>query len=93
MVSERIRRQIDRFLDEVEEAVTQGDWRVAEDRARKVLARDPEDTDALTYVAAADRALNDSAPTTTPSLPLPRCPQPPIPARVSPRPLPMAATR
>ena len=42
IVSERIQRQIDRFLDEVEEAVTQGDCGVVEDRARKVLALDPE---------------------------------------------------
>ena len=61
MVSERIQRQIDRFLDEAEEAVTQGDWAVAEDRARKVLALDPENSDALTYVAAADRAEHERA--------------------------------
>ena len=60
MSSERIQRQIDRFLDEAEEAVTQGAWAVAEDRAMKVLALDPENSDALTYVAAADRALSDS---------------------------------
>ena len=65
MASDRIQRQIDRFLDEAEEAVTQGDWSVAEDRARKVLALDPQNSDALTYVAAADRALNDSFPPTT----------------------------
>ncbi|MEE8465587.1 MAG: hypothetical protein V3S68_03860, partial [Dehalococcoidia bacterium] len=61
MVSERIQRQIDRFLDEAEEAVTQGDWAVAQDRAQKVLALDPENPDAHTYAAAAERALFDSA--------------------------------
>ena len=72
MASERIQRQIDRLLDEAEEAVTRSDWAVAEDRARNVLALDPENADALTYVAAANRASNTSAarstsePTTTP---------------------------
>ena len=65
MVSERIQRQIDRFLDEAEEAVTRGDWALAEDRAGKVLALDPENADALTYAAAAGRALNYSAQPTT----------------------------
>jgi len=55
MVSERIQRQIDRFLDEAEEAVTQGDWDIAADRAGKVLRLDPENQDALTYLAAAER--------------------------------------
>jgi len=46
MASERIQRQIDRFLDEAEEAVTQGDWDAVADRAGKVLALDPENSDA-----------------------------------------------
>ncbi len=55
MASERIQRQIDRFLDEAEEAVTQGDWDAAADRASKALRLDPENQDALTYLAAAER--------------------------------------
>ena len=77
MASERIQRQIDRFLDDAEEAVTQGNWTVAEDRARKVLALDPENSDALTYVAASNRALHDSAPPTTSE---PTAPTPPTAA-------------
>ena len=56
MASERIQRQIDRFLDEAEEAVAQGDWSVVSDRANKVLALDPDNADARTYMAAAHRA-------------------------------------
>ncbi|MCI0794176.1 MAG: protein kinase, partial [Chloroflexi bacterium] len=56
MASERIQRQIDRFLDEAEEAVAQGDWSVVSDRANKVLALDPDNADARTYTAAAHRA-------------------------------------
>ena len=56
MASERIQRQIDRLLDEAEEAVNQGDWAVVEDRSGKVLALDPDNVDALTYLAAAERA-------------------------------------
>ena len=59
MASERILRQIDRFLDEAEEAVAQGDWSVVSDRADKVLALDPDNADARTYLAAAHRAQGD----------------------------------
>jgi len=52
MASERIQRQIDRLLDEAEDAVTQGDWAVVSDRAGKVLALSPENQDTLTYLAA-----------------------------------------
>ena len=57
MASERIQRQIDRLLDEADEAVRRSDWAVALDRARDVLAFDPENSDALAYLTAADRAL------------------------------------
>ena len=78
MASERIQRQIDRLLDEAEDAVTQGDWAVVSDRAGKVLALSPENQDALTYLAAAERALGASAllPTTSLTTPTP----PPTPA-------------
>ena len=60
MVSERIQRQIDRFLDEAEEAVAQGDWNVVSDRSNKVLALDPDNADARTYMAAVLRSQGDS---------------------------------
>ena len=62
MVSERIQRQIDRLLDQAEEAVTNGAWSTVDSRAQSVLAIDPANSDATSYLAAADRALNGSTP-------------------------------
>ena len=56
MASERIQRQIDRLLDEAGAAVNQGDWAVVHERSGTVLVLDPENGDALTYLAAAQRA-------------------------------------
>ena len=41
MASERLKRQIDGLLDEVEAAVSQLDWLVVRDRTQAVLALDP----------------------------------------------------
>ena len=60
MASERIQRQIDRLLDQVEEAISQRKWPVARDNAQDVLALDPENSDARAYLAAAKRALSSS---------------------------------
>ncbi len=42
MASERLQRQIDRLLDEAEEAITRFDWDALFQRAQAVLAMDPE---------------------------------------------------
>ena len=47
MTSERIQRQIDRLLDEAEQALAQLDWSTLRDRSQAVLAVDPENGDAL----------------------------------------------
>ena len=60
MASERIQRQIDRLLNEADEAVLRSDWALARDRAQNVLAFDPENSDARAYLTAADRALGAS---------------------------------
>src|SRR5438105_2840637 len=57
MPSERVQRQIDRFLDEAEEAAAVSDWARTKDRAQNALALDPDSQDARTYLAAAQRAL------------------------------------
>ena len=62
MASERTQRQIDRLLDQAEEAITSEDWYTVASRARAVLALDPENSDGLNYLAAADRALTTSGP-------------------------------
>ena len=56
MASERIQRRIDSLLDEADQALVEGDWPAVRDRSQKVLALDPENKDALTFHAAAERA-------------------------------------
>ena len=56
MPSERIQRQIDTLLDEVDDAMRQLDWQTVTQRARAVLAFDSENEDALAYLAAAEKA-------------------------------------
>ncbi|MCI0879594.1 MAG: protein kinase, partial [Chloroflexi bacterium] len=60
MASDRLQRQIDRLLDEAEEAITNEDWSTVGSRARAVLRLDPENTDALSYLAAAERDAGSS---------------------------------
>ena len=66
MASERLQRQIDRLLDEAEEAIPQLNWTVVRDRARAVLAIDPESSEGFAFLATAERALStsDASPTT-----------------------------
>src|SRR5688500_20300644 len=77
MTSERVQRQIDRLLDEAEAAVAASDWDRVKDRVRNVLAFAPENQDALTYLAAAERAgvtvvpVASSAPSSPPPSPTP----------------------
>ena len=59
MATERIRRQIERFLDEAEEAASKSDWEVVRDRAKNALALDRENPDALTYLSAAEYRLTE----------------------------------
>ncbi len=55
MASERVQRQIDRLLDEAEEAFAKRDWLVVRDNARDVMGLDPANQDALTFFNAAER--------------------------------------
>jgi tetratricopeptide (TPR) repeat protein len=72
--SERVQRQIDRLLDEAEEAAGRKAWDVVRDRSAHVLTFDPESGDALALLSAAERGLAQlagSAPTvSTPRGPL-----------------------
>ena len=61
MPSERIQRQIDRLLDETEEAISNQDWTLVGERARSVLRLDPDNQDALSYLAAAERDITPAA--------------------------------
>ena len=81
MASERVQRRIDILLDEADQAIAQSDWSVVRDRAQNVLALDPDNGDAATFLAAADRALASSgqppASTSTPTSKEPTADQPP----------------
>src|SRR5437660_1422155 len=66
MPSERVQRQIDRFLDAAEEAVAQKEWALAREHALAVLDLDPDNNDAGSFLAAADRALARAAPDDVP---------------------------
>lgn len=57
MVSERTQRQIDRLLDEAEDAMRQLAWDTVRARVQAVLSLDPENQDARNYLAAAERAM------------------------------------
>ena len=54
MASDRIQRTINGLLDEAEQAVSRSDWSVVQDRARNVLAFDPDNEDAQALIAMAD---------------------------------------
>jgi len=61
MASERTQRQIDRLLDEAEEAMVHRDWAALHQHDQDALMLDPDNQDARNFVAAADRALDDSS--------------------------------
>ena len=76
MASDRIQQHIARLLDEAEEAVRELRWGTVSKRAQAVLAFEPADSDALTFSAAAERALggvkNEEAPAAAPTSTEPR---------------------
>ena len=61
MASERFQRRIDRILDQIEDAADRRDWRAVRIGAQDVLIFDPENADALNFLAAAQRALGAEA--------------------------------
>ena len=56
MASKRLQRQIDRLLDEAEEAITRLDWEVVRARARAVLAIDFDNSEGRAFLDVAERA-------------------------------------
>ena len=59
MASERIQRRIDRLLDQIEQAMDRLEWESVRSSAQAVLGLDAENSDAVAFLAAADRALSD----------------------------------
>ncbi len=70
MPSERVQRQIERLLDETEEAISGQDWTLAAEHARSVLRLNPENQDALSYLAASERDSGTPAQPTSPVQPV-----------------------
>ena len=64
MATERLQRRVEILLDEAEEAIAKSDWELVRDRAKNVLALDPNNPDAHALVAASERALDASGATT-----------------------------
>jgi len=76
MPSERVQRQIDLLLDEAEAGIAASDWGRVRDRAGNVLALDPENADAKSYLEAADRATDGTSATLAPATPKAETPTP-----------------
>src|SRR5438093_13640471 len=60
-LSERVRRRSEALRDEADQAIARSDWPQVQDRAQNVLALDPENGDARTFLAAARRALEGAS--------------------------------
>ena len=58
MASERVKRRIERLLDQIEEAADQQIWDRERQLAEEVLSLDPDNVDAQTFLAAAERSLS-----------------------------------
>ena len=57
MASERIQRRIDTLLDEADQAISRSDWESVRDHAKVALGLDPENTDALAFLASVEQVL------------------------------------
>ena len=78
MLSERVQRQIDGFLDQAEEALQAREWEKASDLTQRVLVIDPENADAASFLKLAETGITgtvspqsddsvEPAPTNTPT--------------------------
>ena len=68
MPSERVQRRIDSLLDQAEEAVDALDWGRVQEIGDAVLVADPDNEDAKTFIAMAEKSLGSPAPTTAPGV-------------------------
>ena len=66
MTSERVKRHVERLLDEADEAVVRADWTAVREKAQQILTLAPEDTDAVAFLAAAERGLGGPSAAPTP---------------------------
>ena len=76
MASERLQRQIERLLDEADEAITKEDWPTVASRARAILRIDPENSEALSYLSVVERDSAIAAAPLTSQMPLQQASKP-----------------
>ena len=57
MTSDRLQRQVERLLNEADEALTARNWATVRERAEDALAIAPDNSEAAGFLAAATRAL------------------------------------
>ena len=65
MESEQLQQQIDRLLDEAEQAVSRLDWITLQKPAQDVVAIDPNNQEGQAFPSAAEWALSASGPQAT----------------------------
>ena len=73
MTTERIKRRIERLLDQVEEAADAEDWDTVQRLSLQVLDMDEDNVDAQTFSKMAERSLGAAPP---PAAPVPTPPTP-----------------
>ena len=64
MVSERIKRRIERLLDQVEEAADGQEWQRVQELGEEVLGLDADNSEAPAFLSAAERRLAGGAAST-----------------------------
>jgi serine/threonine protein kinase len=62
VTSGRLQRRLERLLEEADEAVVALDWQTVTDRAQAALAIDPDNSEARSYLAVAQRGTRQLAP-------------------------------
>ena len=62
MTTERVQRRIERLLDQIEEGMERLDWESVRSSAQAVLALDPGNADALSFLGAAEQAMEGPTP-------------------------------
>ena len=67
MATERIQRRIERLLDQVEEAADREDWENVHGLAQQVLDLSPDNVDANTFLAIAERRSSRPTDISSPS--------------------------
>ena len=60
MASDRLQQQVERLLDEADQAIIEEDWSTVASRARAILRIDPENSAAISYLAVAERDQSTS---------------------------------